>query len=260
MVSLSDIKLVATDLDGTLLRPGSIVSDHSAEVFHRLRQKGIKTAISTGRSLYHSHDYAEKTGVDGIVVHNGSAVYAGDKLLFHTGIEKRVVESVIRSVLDIDAGMRIAVEIEESVYSNFDTGSFWPERPFIDTDFTLLPGDIMEKIVIDLTSVKDSSFLEKILPPELYIENVESKVCIILSRLASKGGGVKILADYFGVNMSEVAAFGNFSNDISMIKDCGVGIAMSNAIDEVKSCADYICGSNADDGVAAFIEENILRN
>jgi len=58
--------------------------------------------------------------------------------------------------------------------------------------------------------------------------------------------------------MSEVIAFGDDNNDIEMLRECGTGVAVANAIDECKSSADHICGSCDDDGLAKWLEENVL--
>jgi hydroxymethylpyrimidine pyrophosphatase-like HAD family hydrolase len=74
----------------------------------------------------------------------------------------------------------------------------------------------------------------------------------------TKASGIKYIADYFSISLSEVAAFGDDYNDVDMLRECGAGVAMSNAIDECKAAADYICGDCDDDGVARWLEENVL--
>ena len=72
--------------------------------------------------------------------------------------------------------------------------------------------------------------------------------------LANKGHAIEQLAEYLGIDMSETAAFGDGLNDVSMIRDCGVGIAMANACCEVLKAADYITASNDEGGVAKGIK------
>lgn len=75
---------------------------------------------------------------------------------------------------------------------------------------------------------------------------------------ADKSKGVYELSKLFGIPMSEIAAFGDDFNDIDMLKDCGVGVAVANACDEVKSAADDVCDSNDEDGVARWLEKNVI--
>ena len=75
---------------------------------------------------------------------------------------------------------------------------------------------------------------------------------------ATKFNGVKIIAEHFNILLSEILAFGDDYNDVVMIRECGIGVAMSNAICECKTAADYICDTNDNDGVAKFIESHLL--
>jgi len=71
---------------------------------------------------------------------------------------------------------------------------------------------------------------------------------------------VKTLSEHFGINHSEVVAFGDDYNDVEMLSGCGVGVAMSNAIDECKAVTGYICGDCDDDGVAHWIIDHVLES
>ena len=83
-------------------------------------------------------------------------------------------------------------------------------------------------------------------------------MAMVMHKGATKSKAVSALALYWGINRLEIAAFGDDSNDIDLLSDVGVGIAMENALDEVKAVADHICDTNENDGVAKWIEENIL--
>lgn len=80
-----------------------------------------------------------------------------------------------------------------------------------------------------------------------------------MHKQATKINGINVIAKQYGISIDEIAAFGDDYNDINMIESCGMGIAVSNAINEVKNAADEICSGNDDDGVAKWLEENILR-
>src|SRR3712207_9584296 len=72
----------------------------------------------------------------------------------------------------------------------------------------------------------------------------------------SKGKGVKVLADFYGISQDEVICMGDGENDLSMIKYAGLGVVMGNAPDAIKKYADYIADTNDNDGVAKVIEED----
>jgi hydroxymethylpyrimidine pyrophosphatase-like HAD family hydrolase len=79
-------------------------------------------------------------------------------------------------------------------------------------------------------------------------------------REANKIDAIKAVAQELNISLNNVAAFGDDYNDIGMIKECGMGIAMENGIEELKSVAKYICEDNNHDGVGKWIEEHILNN
>jgi len=81
---------------------------------------------------------------------------------------------------------------------------------------------------------------------------------MVMNKNARKRNAIKEIANHFGVTLAETAAFGDDYNDIEMLQDCGIGVAVANAIDETKAAADLICDTNENDGVAKWIEENIL--
>jgi HAD superfamily hydrolase (TIGR01484 family) len=75
---------------------------------------------------------------------------------------------------------------------------------------------------------------------------------------AGKMDAINEIAKHENITLSEITAFGDDYNDIEMIKECGVGIAMGNGIDEIKQVAKYICGKNNEDGIGKWIEKNLL--
>jgi hydroxymethylpyrimidine pyrophosphatase-like HAD family hydrolase len=77
-------------------------------------------------------------------------------------------------------------------------------------------------------------------------------------QLADKWTGIKALAEHIGLDQQNIAAFGDDFNDVHMLKQCGTGVAVANAIDEAKAAADYICDINDNDGVAKWIEAQLL--
>ena len=73
-----------------------------------------------------------------------------------------------------------------------------------------------------------------------------------------KWNAIKAVSDFYNINTDMLVAFGDDKNDLEMIKNCGIGVAVKNALDEVKNVAKYICETNNNDGVAKWLEKNIL--
>jgi hydroxymethylpyrimidine pyrophosphatase-like HAD family hydrolase len=96
------------------------------------------------------------------------------------------------------------------------------------------------------------------LPPELYAQLIRDPLIFIANKLATKWNATRLLAGERQIKNSDIVCFGDDYNDIEMLKNCGVGVAVSNALNEVKAVADYVCGSNDEDGVAKWLEGNVL--
>jgi hydroxymethylpyrimidine pyrophosphatase-like HAD family hydrolase len=77
-------------------------------------------------------------------------------------------------------------------------------------------------------------------------------------KTATKWNGVLAAAKHFGIETGNIAAFGDDFNDVEMLEKCGIGVAMANAIPEAKAVANFVAASNDEDGVARWLEENIL--
>ena len=80
----------------------------------------------------------------------------------------------------------------------------------------------------------------------------------IADKSAVKWSGICALSTYMEIDISDIVAFGDDYNDIEMLRGCGIGVAVSNAISEAKDAANHICDTNENDGVAKWLEENVL--
>jgi len=104
-------------------------------------------------------------------------------------------------------------------------------------------------------------FIKKQLPKELYSVvsfDITGALLQVMHKDATKSRAVSELARLWGIKQSEVVTFGDDFNDIDMLEYAGIGVAVGNAIDEVKAVSKYICQTNDEDGVAWWINENIL--
>jgi Cof subfamily protein (haloacid dehalogenase superfamily) len=255
------IKMIVTDLDRTLLRTDKTISAYTAEVLNRCRERGIKIVFATARPKRTVESFAAIAGeaVDALILHNGAVVYIGGALHTCFGIEPKVRDKILLSVSRDFPEVALSVEIDDTLYANFDVSEIWEETTAVRTDFTKLPVKPADKIIIGSPEPFDAALFAQYIPADLYIETSSSEqmnVELIMNSNATKWEAVKIVAEYFKIQTEEIAAFGDDYNDISMLKNCGAGVAVSNSINEAKAAADYICDSNDNDGVAKWIEEN----
>ena len=252
------IKTIAVDLDRTLLHTDKTISDYSSTVLNRCRERGIKVVFATARPKRTLDIFVSSVPVDALILHNGAVLYAGDKLIKCYGISSDVKNDILRSINRDFPDNTLSVEIDDVLYANFDVSTVWNNTEAVRSDFTDLPDKPADKIIVGVSSFEEIGRLSQYLTDDLYIEMSDGKLGLIMNRKATKWKAVKIIADYFNITTNEVAAFGDDYNDISMLRECGVGVAVANALDEVKAVADFICDTNDNDGVAKWLEENLL--
>jgi HAD superfamily hydrolase (TIGR01484 family) len=197
-----------------------------------------------------------KFETDAVAYHNGAVITVGGAVLKTSGIDPRTVNR-LSSAASQFAHAKLSAEINDTLYANFDT-SVWPGVVSILTDFTNLPDIPADKIIISGVDNAEATALMQLLDNDLYWDISENEIYMIMNKTARKLNAVSVLAAHFEIPLADIAAFGDDYNDIEMLRECGVGVAVANAIDEAKAVADYICLTNEDDGVAKWIEENIL--
>ena len=234
------IKMVAIDLGGTLLRSDYTISDYTASILKKCRKKGIKVVyVTTRHNISKFPKVAELA--DGLVSNNGATAYIGDTLIYEKTIPAESVRQFLFAVHNV--GVKILFKSDDE-YVDFNT---------LDDAKALLA-------MVDTTDEpKLAEFvIKKFLPPNSYLLVKEGgRLIVILHNEARKCNGVAALAEHWGINSSEIVAFGDDTIDIDMLKYCGTGVAVGNALDEVKNIANYTCESNDDDGVAKWLDSRI---
>ncbi|MBR3503518.1 MAG: HAD family phosphatase [Clostridia bacterium] len=250
------IRMVVTDLDGTLLKDDKTISPFTKAAIAGLRARGVRFALATARPIRSVRGFLPDLGFDGAVYHNGAVVEAEGERLSGFGIERPL--DVVRSILEREPGARVAVEANDVLFGNFDTQTVWPGVSCVRTaDFHEIAPLTADKIIVGAETPAEAAALEERLPPALYAQISENVIAMIMNCRATKLNGIRMLAARWGVGLSEIAAFGDDYNDVEMLGACGVGVAVANALDEAKAAADEVCLSNEADGVARWIEENI---
>ena len=252
------IKMIVTDLDRTLLRTDKSISSYTINVLKRCQKRAIKVVFATARPKRTVNQYFENIPADAAILHNGAVIYIDDCLYHHSGIASDTKNEILLSISREYPNSTLSVEIDDVFYANFDVSTLWNYTQAIRTDFSNLPNKPADKIIVGVSSAEEIYRFEKYLPYNLYIEMSDGKLGLIMHRNATKQAAIKITADCFSCDFNEIVSFGDDYNDIGMLRECGIGVAVANALDEVKTAADYVCDSN-DDGVAKWLELNVLQ-
>jgi len=253
-----DTKMIAVDLDGTLLRDDKTVSEEAISVLRKCHDSGLKLVYATARGQS-APTLVPPDLFDGYVQMNGAIAYASDSLIHH-----KVISTVYARELLLaadDARIDIAVEQCGRTFSNFPFPDEW-DNLFLTgyeiTDFKELDIEV-EKIWAMPKSEPEIELLKKHLQKGLYLVTTrDENFTLIMHDEASKSSAIDALAGHWGIDCDEIVAFGDDVIDIDMLQHCGVGVAMGNAVDEVKAVADYVCDTNENDGIAKWLEEYVL--
>jgi hydroxymethylpyrimidine pyrophosphatase-like HAD family hydrolase len=192
---------------------------------------------------------------DAVIVNNGSAVYAGQRLAHRFCMPAGSAGQLMRRLADAFPGRRLSIEYGDIAYSNNALEGLWEAE--IRYGFGDLPKTEADKIVLR-AGPEDLAAIEALLPGDCRAQLCENRLILITARSAGKWNAVRALARDFGISAAEIAAFGDDWNDLEMIQGCGAGVAVANALEEVRAAADFICASNEEDGPAHWLEESLF--
>ena len=264
-MDFSKVKLVVTDMDGTLLNSKSEVSQEFFKLYKQLKKYNIKFIAASGRQYYSIVDRFESIKNEiTIVAENGAFAMHGNKELFTLELPLEDISRSINILRNIDnvyivlCGKRCAyIETKDEEFISMFKNYY--------SEYT---------IVDDLTKVKDDRFF-KIAAfhfecSETYIypavEHLEKELQVIVSgehwldishSNANKGYALNILQNDLNISKEETMVFGDYNNDLKMIELSDFSYAMENAHPNVKNAAKFLTKSNDEQGVELILEQLI---
>lgn len=264
-----DIKLVAIDLDGTLLATDKKIVEKNIEAIKKIHEKGIEVVIATGRCFNGFWWIRQKLGLEGFddysICNTGAFVRrnADGKAIIENPLEKSDYEK-ISSYLG-EYNLQIGIFTKDVLYNNAEVVNDGFRK---DQEIMKLPRlkfkdyDDIEGKVARINFMGDEDKLDRFyeenkeaLEKDYMTMRNESYALEVLKKSSGKSNGLKKLCEYLDIDLENVAYFGDGSNDIESIKIAGLGIAMANASKEIKEAADYVTSSNDEGGVAEFLEK-----
>lgn len=241
-----EIKLIALDMDGTLLNERHEVSEENRQAIKDAERKQVHVVLSTGRSLKTARDYALSLELSSyLVTVNGGEIWGpGGELVERNPVETEHIQWMYQRCQELKT--RFWATSSENVWDNH-----MPEDPlsqeWLKFGFHIEEDEIRE---IVLKELKDKGLFE--------ISNSSMKNIEVNALGVNKARGLQKVCDLLGISMENVMAVGDSLNDIAMITEAGLGIAMGNAQETVKEAADDITGTNRENGVAQAIQKWVL--
>ena len=275
---MNKVKLIALDLDGTLFNRNGEITPNTKSEINRAHHQGIPTVISTGRPFNGlPFEQITDTSIEYALTTNGAAVYRiKDKQLLY---ENTMDIEMLMPILDYILSREIHIDLY------IDGEGFTPIRCRENLNRLDVPDSLRKYMIATRTPVENlmdyvvdcGKKIQKInlnfypQPDGTYLYREETLAFLksisaievvcggfnnfeISKAGVTKSEGLKHLASYLGVSLSETMAVGDSENDYSMINAAGIGVAMGNASDDIKAIADYITTSNEEDGVGEAIK------
>jgi len=270
------IKLIATDLDGTLMSPDHMtITSRTVNTLLEAHNRGIKIAIATGRPLAIIGDVVEQIPfTDYIIYSNGACVF--DRRLNKNIYEDLIPNCVAREIIDFFLKYPVFFEvyIKGIAHYQFGTEEYFTsdEMPqeFLDTVIGSMIGhkDIFDAIgdqaveKVTLYSVKEefvAEFSDMLKQHNLSVASSFKDNLETTTLSANKGEAVNRICQSLGITADNAMAFGDAGNDCDMLKFAKYSFAMANATQECKDAAEYVTLSNAEDGLAVAVEKFALN-
>lgn len=266
-------KLIALDMDGTLLTSDKRISERTQRAISQARENGATVVLASGRPI---DGMREKLDLLNLKGDNEFVVYFNGSMVKELGTDKIIHSAIINGK---DAKQVAATAKQLGAYCHaFSTefGLITPEmNEYTDIEATInnIPVTVMDfdQLADDHPIIKamivgapeSITQISQAISPEMR-ENftVVQSAPIFLEFLnpeSNKGVGVKAIADHLGITADEVICMGDAENDHHMIEYAGLGVAMANAMAQTKEIADLITKSNDEDGVAEIIEQYMLN-
>ncbi len=264
------IKIIATDMDGTLLGSNHKISKLNQETLKKAQEKGIHLILASGRPL---HGLVHQVEVMGLSTENTSLLAFNGAII----IDAKTHEVHISDTLSLDLTQRLIHKLKhfnvdimltddtklyslkndeiaqheawandlDVIQTNYEKVDFRPHKILVSAEPTYLDSiidEIKDAFMGEADFVKSAPF---------YLE------CLIKNE--NKGKTLARFAKMRNVQLDEIIAFGDNFNDMELIQTAGIGVAMGNAVDALKEVADFIADSNDNDGLAkVLIEKGIV--
>ena len=262
-------KMIASDLDGTLLNDESILSERTKSAVLKAMDAGVMFVMATGRAM---------SGVEHInalfdrdlpfITLNGAVIIMGmsRKILVNKYLDFALAKDVYNSGVGFDAavvvwtGRRLWVSREDKATRLYNGKAGTDMR--IISDFDELEEEGISKVLwIDTPeNIRQHHFnMKERYDGRLNCYPSQPMFLEFVSLNSDKAIAMEEIGKIYGIDKSEMIAVGDGYNDVSMLEYAGLGVAMDNAPDDVKAVCGYVTLSNNEDGVAAVIEKYILQ-
>lgn len=244
---MTNIKLIALDMDGTLLDKTNKISSRNKRAIEQAQEQGVAVVLSTGRFLKTCLPFAKELDLNSyLVTCNGGQIWTMDMELVEEHVmETKSIEKMYEIGKEADAAMWLVSE--KDVYHDELPEDYQTQRWL---KFGCVTDDLakLDSMVDQVAKIGDLEITNS-MPNNMEVNPIG----------VNKANALKSVCKELGITMDQVLAAGDSLNDIKMIEQAGIGVAMGNAQDAVKRAADYVTDDHNQDGVGKAIEHFVLE-
>lgn len=287
-------KLVAIDLDGTMLNKYGIITENTKNVIKKVQEKGVEVIIASGRPINSVKNFSKEINSQKYFISgNGAITYdiKNDKILYENILNKNKVLQVIKICEENSIYYNVYTEngiiaknlnyntlyyykeninkseenkthinIVENIYDYIENRNEKILKIMICDGSKTIFNSIMKKIreITDIEILDVSHMSRKIIKQGTEEIALEYFYTEISAKDVDKWNALEKLIELMNITKEEVVTIGDNANDIKMLKNAGLGVAMGESAPYVKECADKVTTSNDNDGVAIILEKIFL--
>ncbi len=261
------IKLIASDMDGTLLNDKKELPDNFTGVLDELNSHGIRFTVASGRSFdavthLFPEDYRDRLD---FICDNGANVYHEGKQVSVTPLDREIFERLIKACEDI-GGLRVLVCAGRGTYHLAADPEFTAEiakyyKNHFPCESLLDIDDVIYKVAVcDLLGTERHAkpAIDAILGDKLNVQVSGPIWMDVMSAGVNKGSALKKLGEVLGISPEDTMAFGDYYNDAEMLRYAGWSFAMENGHPGVKKIARFLARSNNENGVIRAVRKYAL--
>src|SRR3954470_13550302 len=232
------IKLVAIDLDGTLLDDSKQVSEQTVNALRCLPAQGIRTVIASARPPRSVRHIYARLGLDTWTInYNGALIWDehAKRVVFHQPMDCVVVREIIDGARRTFPEVLVGCEVLDRWYTDREEQTYTTETGRLFRPDGVMPlDDFCNQPITKLLLLGEPTRLRTIEPvfyehPQVSAVRADPELIQVMDRRASKAAALRLVASHYGVPMEQVLAIGDAANDVAMLEAAGVAVAMDNA-------------------------------
>lgn len=252
------MKLLLFDLDGTLLRTDKTISAKTLDALLKCRESGCMIGVSTSRSEQNCLLYLKQLNPEILITSGGALVKKNNEYIYKAVFSAKRTNELIEQARNIcGADCEITIDTIDKHFWNYKIDPKKVDKSWGDsvwTDYADFNEETL-KMCVEIFDDEKANALKEELSDCDCLRFSDGYWYKFTKKGVTKEHSIKIVCASYGIEMSDVIAFGDDYADIEMLKTAGTGVAMGNAIDEVKKIADVVIGTNDEDGIAEYLKK-----